>query len=129
MYDTFSNNVKLLKAVNLLASPRGATIKGLSQELGVSRRSVFRLIAFLEQMGFPLIDDQPVPRAVKTYRLLESYVIKLPNIVIPSLCFSEKEMHLLIALLDNDIACQQTMPAAMIKIIKKKLSCMTIRDN
>jgi predicted DNA-binding transcriptional regulator YafY len=65
MTNPFANSVKLLSVVTLLSSPQGMTVKGLMKRLGISRRSVFRLLAAMEELGFPLIDEQPRPRGGK----------------------------------------------------------------
>ena len=90
MYNPFANTIKFFKAINLLASPRGTTIKGLMEGLGISRRSVFRLLEALGELGFPLYDEQPLPRGEKRYRLMESYVIQLPNMFFPNPMFLKK---------------------------------------
>jgi len=100
MTNPFANTVKLLTAINLLAAPQGTTINGLMESLNVSRRSVFRLIRALEQLGFPLIEDRPLPKTEKTYRLLDSYVIRLPNIALPNPCFTGEEIELVLSILD-----------------------------
>ena len=84
MANPFSNTVKFLKAINLLASPNGASVKRLMESINISRRSVFRLLNALEELGFPLTESQQHPKSEKTYRLSESYILKLPNIAIPN---------------------------------------------
>jgi predicted DNA-binding transcriptional regulator YafY len=100
MANPFANTVKFLNAVSLLASPQGATIKGLMDGLNLSRRSVFRLLDALKELGFPLIDYQPQAKAEKAYRLLESYVLKLPNISMLNPCFTEDEIEYVLSILD-----------------------------
>ena len=72
MANPFSNTVKLLTAINLLAAPQGTTINGLMENLSISRRSAFRIVQALERLGFPLVEDRPLPKTEKTYRLLDS---------------------------------------------------------
>ncbi|MDD7202477.1 MAG: WYL domain-containing protein [Sphaerochaetaceae bacterium] len=50
--------VQLITAVKLIGRKEGATIRQLEQELGVSERTVFRLLDKVEESGFPLYDDQ-----------------------------------------------------------------------
>jgi DNA-binding IclR family transcriptional regulator len=121
MTDAYANFVKLLKAVNLLVSSNGATIKGLSAELGISRRSVFRLLAFFDELGFPIVDEQPYHRQEKIYRLMESYVTKLPNICIPNPCLTELEIELLLSTLNFCIDKQKSEATAMLKSIRQKI--------
>ena len=84
MYNTFANTIKFFNAINLLASPQGTTIKGLIEGLEISRRSVFRLLEAMGELGFPLYDEQLLPGREKRYRLMETYVIKLPNMFFPN---------------------------------------------
>jgi len=128
MANPFANSVKFLKAVNLLAAPRGTTIKGLMEALYISRRSVFRLLEALEELGFPLIDDQPVPRGEKTYRLMQSYVLKLPNVAIPVPGFSEQELALLLSMLDFCINIQNSDSGFLLNGIRQKVLAMNLQN-
>jgi len=126
MSNPYANSVKFLKAVNLLASPQGTTIKGLMDSLNISRRSVFRLLEALEELGFPLIDDQPVPKGEKTYRLMESYVLKLPNVAVPTPGFSEPEQTLLLSMLDFCIDIQKSDAVTLLNGIRQKILVMSL---
>jgi predicted DNA-binding transcriptional regulator YafY len=130
MIDAFAKSVKLLKAVSLLSSSQGATIERLKKELCTSRRSVFRLLAFLDEMGFPIIDEQPVPRTEKIYRLVDSYVNKLPNITIPNLFFTESEKDLLFSMLDNmkELKKGESVSTKVLKTIRIKIQEMTKKE-
>jgi predicted DNA-binding transcriptional regulator YafY len=96
--------------------------------LGISRRSVFRLFEALEELGFPLIDVQPVPRAEKTYRLMESYVLRLPNVAIPTPGFSEPEMELLLSMLDFCIDIQKSDAVTLLNGIRQKVLAMSFKE-
>jgi len=126
MPSPYANSVKFLKAVNLLASPQGTTIKGLMEGLDISRRSVFRLLEALDELGFPLIDDQPIPKVEKTYRLMESYVLRLPNVAIPTPGFSEPEQALLLSMLDFCIDIQKPDAAILLNGIRQKVLAMSL---
>jgi len=126
MPNPYANSVKFLKAVNLLASPQGTTIKGLMDGLNLSRRSVFRLLEALDELGFPLIDERPTPRVEKKYRLMESYVLHLPNVAIPTPGFSEPEQALLLSMLDFCIDIQKSDTAALLNGIKQKILAMSL---
>ena len=128
MANPFANSVKFLKAVNLLASVQGTTVKGMMKELDISRRSVFRLFEAFEELGFPLIDVQPVPRAEKTYRLMESYVLQLPNVAIPTPGFSEPEMELLLSMLDFCIDIQKSDAVTLLNGIRQKILAMSFKE-
>ena len=49
---------KFLRAVGLLAKAEGVTIDELSEELGIDRRSVYRLVEFIQEFGFPIYEDK-----------------------------------------------------------------------
>ena len=101
MASPFANSVKFLKIINLLASPHGGTIKQIMKDLNTSRRSAFRLLQTLEELGLPLIDSRNKSGAEKTYRLIDSYVMKLPNMVIPNPGLTEEETELILTILDS----------------------------
>jgi len=48
------NLIKLLETLDLLGRLEGTTIEELQNELGIDRRSVYREIAIVEELGFPL---------------------------------------------------------------------------
>jgi len=125
MANPLANSVKLLKAVDLLASPKGTTIKELERELGISRRSVFRLFDVLDELDFPLTDEQPAPRAEKTYRLEEGYMLKLPNRLVPDLRFSESETEVLLSMLDFCIDMQESEVGVLFKDIRRKVKAIS----
>jgi len=125
MANPLANSVKLLKAVDLLASPKGTTIKELERELGISRRSVFRLFDALDELDFPLTDEQPAPRGEKTYRLEERYVRKLPNVSVPDLRFSEPEIEVLLSMLDFCIGMQESEVGVLLKGIRRKVKAIS----
>jgi predicted DNA-binding transcriptional regulator YafY len=128
MANPFANSVKFLKAVNLLASQQGATVKGMMRGLGISRRSVFRLFEALEELGFPLIDQQSMPKTEKTYRLMDSYVLKLPNMAVPNPRFSLQEVDLLLSMLDFCIDMQESPAVILLNGIRQKVIAMTQQD-
>jgi len=80
------NIVKLIKAVDLLGQRSGATIKELQSELRIDRRSVYRLLGTMHEMGFP-IDELKTSefQREKRWRFPEDYLLKLPNISIPQI--------------------------------------------
>ncbi len=60
--------VRLLKTVDLLARPEGATINELCEKIGTDRRSVYRIIETLQSMKFPVYDDKTPDEAAMTLR-------------------------------------------------------------
>ena len=129
MPSPFANSVKFLKAINLLASPRGATIKRIMEDLNISRRSAFRLLQALEELGLPLIDGQSRSRAEKTYRLLDSYVLKLPNMVIPNPAFTGEEIELILSILDLYKQLIQIGEIPRLNAIREKIKAIELKED
>jgi predicted DNA-binding transcriptional regulator YafY len=71
------------------------------ENLNISRRSVFRLLHTFEELGLPLIDDQSQPKKEKTYRLAETYILKLPNISIPNPNLTSEEIIFILSILET----------------------------
>jgi len=84
--------IKMLKAVDFLAKPGGATMQELGEELEVDRRTAYRIRETLEELGFPLYDDTSSLDGKKRYRFEESYLKKLPNMKVPELNLSLSEL-------------------------------------
>ena len=86
------NFVKLLRAIDLLAKPGGATIEEMGESLGIDRRSVYRVLALVEELGFPIYDEQiPLERS-KRWKLEDSYLRKLPNMKLPDIKLTPSEI-------------------------------------
>jgi hypothetical protein len=50
------NLIKIIKAIDLLATPGGTTVEALQNKLELSRRSVFRLIETMtSELGLPML--------------------------------------------------------------------------
>jgi predicted DNA-binding transcriptional regulator YafY len=124
MANPFANSVKFLSVVRLLSAPQGATIKSLAESLNISRRSVFRLLHSFEELGFPLVDDKPQQKEEKTYRLLESYVLKLPNISIPNPCFTRDEIEFVLSVLDLCKRINDMGGVSMLNAIREKIKAI-----
>jgi len=77
------NLIKLLRALELLSKPAGTTIEEMAENLEFDRRSVYRMINVIEELGFPIYDDKVPFEKEKRWKLEESYLKKLPNIKIP----------------------------------------------
>jgi hypothetical protein len=102
-FSTYGRNIsKILKAVDLLARPQGATNKELASHLGLSSRSVFRLLSTLSDLGFPLTDERDSFGGETRHFLLESFVKKLPNLSMPMVSLTPRESLVLYFLLSRD---------------------------
>lgn len=84
--------VKMLKAVDCLARPGGASMDELAAELEVDRRTAYRIRDTLEELNFPLYEDTSNLDGRKRYCFEDSYLRKLPNLNIPELNFSLSEL-------------------------------------
>jgi predicted DNA-binding transcriptional regulator YafY len=84
--------VKILKAVEILARPGGATMDELREGLEVDRRTAYRLRDTLEELNFPLYEDSSSLDGRKRFRLDDSYLKKLPNLNVPDLNLSLSEV-------------------------------------
>ncbi len=84
--------INLLKVIDLLAKPEGTTINEIREHIGVDRRSVYRTIHLIEELGFPIYDDQIDMDRQKRWKLDESYRKKLPNITLPDLKLTLSEI-------------------------------------
>jgi len=87
-----SQAVLMIRAVNLLSRPQGATNEELQRDLEVSRSTVFRLKNALEELGFPLAEDDSLFDGRKRWLLQKDYVLKLPNINMPDLRLTPQEI-------------------------------------
>ena len=124
----YAITIKFFKAINLLASPRGTTIKGLMESLNISRRSVFRLLITLEELGFPLIDEHVSSRTEKIYRLMESYVVKLPNMTIPNLFLTREELEFVLTILDLHAQESQSGNISRLNAVREKITAMQRKE-
>lgn len=93
-----SNLIKLLKTLDRLGRPEGTTIEELQNELGIDRRSVYRQMQLVHDLGFPLYDDKVPFEKRKRWKLTEGYLKRLPNMKVPNVELSLSEivaLHLL----------------------------------
>lgn len=84
--------IKMLKAVDILARPGGASMEELGEELEVDRRTAYRIRETLEELNFPLYEDSSNLDGRKRYRFEESYLKKLPNLRLPELNLTLSEL-------------------------------------
>ena len=78
-----ANLIKLFKLLELLSKPGGTTLKAISENLNIDRRSVYRWIDIVEELGFPLYDDKLPFEKKKRWKLEESYLKKYKSIQSP----------------------------------------------
>jgi len=113
--------VKLLKAVNLLANPNGSSIAELEKELGISRRSVYRLLDTLYELGFPIYDERSNFSSEKRWKFEPTYLKKLPNIDLPKVKFTMDEIILIHYLFSRSLVLKDTAFEKTSKSLCEKL--------
>jgi predicted DNA-binding transcriptional regulator YafY len=86
------NLFKLLKTLDLLSKPQGTTIEEMAEVLEVDRRSVYRIINLVEELGFPLYDEEIPLERHKRWKLEENYLKKLPNMKLPDIILTLPEI-------------------------------------
>ncbi len=123
------NIIKILKAVDLLSRPQGATNNELAAELKISRRSVFRLLCTLADLGFPLTDKRSEFGGETRHFLLDSYVKKLPNLNMPNISLNTREAFLLYFLLQRDKVFANTEVVSDLVSLRTKLTALLPYDS
>ncbi len=83
--------LNLLNAIELLSRPQGATIEEIGENLGLHRRSVYRLLEAIQELGFPVYDAKGEAGAAKQWKMLDDYVVRLPNITLPKVDLTPSE--------------------------------------
>ncbi len=123
MPNPYANLTKLIQAVSLLAAPGGATIKTIMSRLGISRRSAFRMLEALTDLGLPLIDERRDLSTEKVYHLLADYAHQLPNLALPSFDLNLQERTFLDAILEGR-SLQAPSSAALLSSLRTKLDVL-----
>jgi predicted DNA-binding transcriptional regulator YafY len=77
--------VRMLRAIDLLSTPAGATKQELVEHLGIDKRTVERLLGLLQELNFPVYDEPDSLSGKKIWRMVDTYVMKLPNITLPNI--------------------------------------------
>jgi len=90
--------VKILAAAKLLARSQGATAVEIAENLGIDRRSAYRTIEALEELGYPVAEDERQPHR---YRLMEGYGSWKWWVPVPSLSFDVEDAIILDWLFDS----------------------------
>ncbi|MGC8491925.1 MAG: helix-turn-helix transcriptional regulator [Syntrophobacteraceae bacterium] len=84
--------LKLLNTLELLGRPEGVTLKELSAKLDLDRKSVYRMLALVQELHVPVYDEKSPGEREKRWRLVDSYVKKLPNLTLPDLTLTLPEI-------------------------------------
>ena len=84
--------VTMLRTIEILAKPGGASIRELGKKVEVNRRTAYRIMETLEELNFPIVSVPSRLDGQARYRLVESYIIKLPNLIVPDLKLTSDEI-------------------------------------
>lgn len=87
-----ANLIKFLKCIDIISRPQGASLEEIGEHLGVDRRSVYRMLDLINELGFPLMDEKEPLGRKKRWKLLDTFQKKLPNMTIPAIQFTMAEM-------------------------------------
>ncbi|MGQ9795554.1 helix-turn-helix transcriptional regulator [Desulfosoma sp.] len=118
---------KLLQVVDCLAKPQGAGLKELREALECDERTVYQWIGTIEYLGFPVEGVQG--KNPKSYRLIKSYVKKLPNIAIPNFDLSLSDIILIHVVLSQDRVTRGTQMKSRIENLLKRLRAYLSEDD
>lgn len=86
------NLIQLIKTLDLLSRPQGATRRELLETLHTTERTVSRYLNRIEALGIPLFDDKAPLEKEKRWRVEPSYVMKLPNMTLPAVSLTLPEI-------------------------------------
>jgi predicted DNA-binding transcriptional regulator YafY len=84
--------LKILRAVELMSRSGGATINDLAKDLGLDRRSVYRLRDTMEALFFPIYEDRDEDGRKVRWKIQSEYLAKLPNVSLPELTLNFPEI-------------------------------------
>jgi predicted DNA-binding transcriptional regulator YafY len=115
------NLVKLFKSIDILAKKEGATISELQAELGISRRSVYRLLDTLKDLNFPLRDDRAASGLGDVWKLNQEYLTNLPDMRLQDLKLTKEEIILLFFLFTRANVFKNTELEKYLQTLKEKL--------
>ncbi len=114
------NLVQFINGFELLSHPSGVTILTLQEELGISRRSVYRLLESFEELGFPLIQKDTGEKQ-KRWCIMEDYFQGRPKAKLPRLELNKKEILVLYLILSRSTALYETELKQTIRTLRARL--------
>ena len=82
----------LLIALNLLSRPQGVTKKELAEKVNVSERQVHRIMNEIEEIGFPIYEEESQVGRSLTWRLDSEYAKKYRDLKIPDTSLELSEL-------------------------------------
>jgi predicted DNA-binding transcriptional regulator YafY len=117
-----NNLIKVFKSIDLLAEPCGCTITKIQDELGITRRSVYRLLDTLKDLSFPLIEERGAPGEGDVLKLSLDYFANLPNINLKDLKLAKEEIILLFFIFTKTSTFRHTALDQYFESLKNKLN-------
>ena len=89
--------VKLLTLVDLMSRPNGVSVREGMDALGLKDRKSFqRCREQVEDLGFPVYDDDPLPgERGKRWKFEEGYLKQLPNMSLPDFSLTQSDVMIL----------------------------------
>lgn len=111
--------IQVLVAARLISRPQGATIADLKDKIGISRRSVYRLIEALQELDYPIFDEEETGRE-RVIKLNESRDRLKWWVPLPTIRFDFQDRVLLDFLLQEAAAIPSL--AEPVKILRQKLA-------
>lgn len=124
------NFVLLLKMLYSLTNPCGTTVKALEDELGVSRRTIYRSISTLtDDLNLPITSVRHSYGGETVYKLDPSYTIRLKSLCLPRLTFSRTEAAILHLLLKRDAALADSELAEDLSSLREKVNLALLATN
>lgn len=114
--------IQLLKLIDLLSSPSGATIQSLEDRMGTSRRTIFRMLDNLKnELHFSVERRQSHQSREAVYFINTTDIIRFKHINLPKLRLSFTEAGLLQLLMGKDKELRSSELAADLDSLRQKL--------
>ena len=82
------NLVKLLRTVDLLSRPQGASVKEIQDLLSCDRSTVYRVLDLVQEIGVPVYAEKLLLATEKRWTVDEAFTKKLPNLTLPDVGLS-----------------------------------------
>lgn len=86
------NLIQLIRTLDLLSRPSGVTREEMARELGISIRSVSRVIATVQELGIPAYDDPPGLVRGKRWRIDPASLTRVAGVTLPNLSLTLPEI-------------------------------------
>lgn len=116
--------IQMLQILEALSGCNGVTLRELEAKLGVTRRTVERLINTMQQLNFPIYDEKEDGQREKHWHLEESYIQKLPNTTVSNLNLTLYEVICLYLMKRDESVFQGTRIERWINSVFSKLSLL-----